>query len=117
MVAVGAASNACGTINPIKDVSRFVTYSLSRVYFILRNHLMCLQFFDIYVVYCLASIISIIRKVSAASGRRGGIERCLFFVDAVHYAPHHVLDVQDIGCDFCVCSPFKFFGPHTGINI
>ena len=32
MVAVGAASNACGTINPIKDVSRFVSYSLSRVY-------------------------------------------------------------------------------------
>ena len=69
------------------------------------------------MVYCFVSIISIIKKVSAASGRRAGIERCLFFVDAVHYAPHHVLDVQDIGCDFCVCSPFKFFGPHTGINI
>ena len=73
--------------------------------------------FHIHMVYCFVCIISIIRKVSAASGRRGGIERCLFFVDAVHYAPHHVLDVQDIGCDFCVCSPFKFFGPHTGINI
>ena len=34
MVAVGAASNACGTINPIKDVSRFVNHSLGRVYFI-----------------------------------------------------------------------------------
>ena len=81
------------------------------------NKLDLSSIFDIYVVYCFVSIISIIKKVSAASGRRAGIERCLFFVDAVHYAPHHVLDVQDIGCDFCVCSPFKFFGPHTGINI
>ena len=67
MVAVGAASNACGTINPIRDVSRFVTYSLSPVYFILRKLLDFYSIFDIYVVYCFVSIISIIKKVSAAS--------------------------------------------------
>ncbi len=38
----------------------------------------------------------------------------LVFVDAVHYAPHGVLDVQAIGCDFLAASAYKFFGPHTG---
>jgi cysteine desulfurase family protein (TIGR01976 family) len=37
------------------------------------------------------------------------------FVDAVHYAPHGLIDVQAIGCDFLACSAYKFFGPHTGI--
>jgi selenocysteine lyase/cysteine desulfurase len=37
------------------------------------------------------------------------------FVDAVHYGPHGPIDVQDIGCDFLVCSSYKFFGPHLGI--
>lgn len=36
------------------------------------------------------------------------------FVDAVHYAPHHLIDVQSLGCDFLVCSAYKFFGPHVG---
>ena len=36
-------------------------------------------------------------------------------VDAVHLAPHSLIDVQDIGCDFLLCSPYKFFGPHQGI--
>ena len=36
------------------------------------------------------------------------------YVDAVHYAPHGPLDVQAIGCDFLVCSAYKFFGPHLG---
>jgi cysteine desulfurase family protein (TIGR01976 family) len=39
----------------------------------------------------------------------------LVFVDAVQYAPHGVIDVQDIGCDFLVCSAYKFYGPHYGI--
>ena len=30
-------------------------------------------------------------------------------------APHIVTDVQAIGCDFLVCSAYKFFGPHQGI--
>lgn len=37
------------------------------------------------------------------------------FIDAVHYAPHHLVDVQQLGCDFLVCSAYKFFGPHVGI--
>lgn len=39
----------------------------------------------------------------------------LCYVDAVHYAPHRLIDVQDWNCDFLVCSAYKFFGPHTGI--
>src|SRR2546427_8508775 len=38
----------------------------------------------------------------------------LMFVDAVHYAPHGLIDVKAIDCDFLVCSPYKFFGPHMG---
>lgn len=36
-------------------------------------------------------------------------------LDAVHYAPHFAIDVQDIGCDFLLCSAYKFYGPHVGI--
>jgi hypothetical protein len=38
----------------------------------------------------------------------------LVYIDAVQYAPHGAIDVQDIGCDFLVCSSYKFFGPHAG---
>lgn len=38
-----------------------------------------------------------------------------FWVDAVHYAPHGVLDVEAIDCDFLVCSAYKFYGPHLGL--
>jgi cysteine desulfurase family protein (TIGR01976 family) len=37
------------------------------------------------------------------------------FLDAVHYAPHGPIDVQDWGCDYLACSAYKFFGPHVGI--
>ena len=37
------------------------------------------------------------------------------WVDAVHYAPHGPIDVQALGCDFLVCSAYKFFGPHAGV--
>lgn len=37
------------------------------------------------------------------------------YVDAVQYAPHGPIDVQKLGCDFLVCSAYKFFGPHAGI--
>lgn len=36
-------------------------------------------------------------------------------IDAVHYAPHLAIDVQEIGCDFLLCSAYKFYGPHVGI--
>ena len=67
IVAVGYASNAVGTINPI------------------------------------ARIAEMAHSVGA-----------WLWVDAVHYAPHGPIDVQALGCDFLVCSPYKFFGPHSG---
>jgi cysteine desulfurase family protein (TIGR01976 family) len=48
----------------------------------------------------------------AAMARAAG---ALTFVDAVHYAPHELLDVASIGCDFLACSAYKFYGPHVGI--
>jgi selenocysteine lyase/cysteine desulfurase len=66
-VAVGYASNAVGTINPVAEIT----------------------------------------KLAHAAG-------ALMFIDAVHYAPHGPIDVRALGCDFLVCSPYKFFGPHMG---
>jgi cysteine desulfurase family protein (TIGR01976 family) len=68
LVAIGAASNAVGTIN---DVARAVALA---------------------------------RGVGA-----------LTFVDAVHYTPHALVDVQALGCDFLACSSYKFYGPHLGV--
>jgi cysteine desulfurase family protein (TIGR01976 family) len=68
LVAIGAASNAVGTIN---DVARAV---------------------------------SLARGVGA-----------LTFVDAVHYVPHALTDVQALDCDFLACSAYKFYGPHVGV--
>lgn len=65
--------------------------------------------------------------VGCASNASGGINPvkricemahsvgALCYLDAVHYAPHRLLDVVEFGCDFLVCSAYKFFGPHTGI--
>ena len=68
LVAIGAASNALGTIN---DVAR-------------------------------------VAEMARAAG-------ALTFVDAVHYAPHALVDVRAIGCDFLACSAYKFYGPHVGV--
>jgi len=48
-----------------------------------------------------------ITKLAHAAG-------ALMFIDAVHYAPHGPIDVKSLDCDFLVCSPYKFFGPHMG---
>jgi cysteine desulfurase family protein (TIGR01976 family) len=55
-----------------------------------------------------------INRVKALSSlaRKAG---ALVYVDAVQFAPHGLIDVQDIGCDFLICSGYKFFGPHIGI--
>jgi cysteine desulfurase family protein (TIGR01976 family) len=68
LVAVGAASNALGTIND------------------------------------LARAVQLARRVGA-----------LIFVDAVHYAPHELVDVRALDCDFLACSAYKFYGPHIGV--
>jgi selenocysteine lyase/cysteine desulfurase len=39
----------------------------------------------------------------------------LAYIDAVHYAPHGLIDVAALDCDFLVCSTYKFFGPHMGV--
>lgn len=41
-------------------------------------------------------------------------ENCLFLLDAVHYAPHFSINVKELGCDFLLCSAYKFYGPHVG---
>lgn len=48
-----------------------------------------------------------ITKLAHAAG-------ALMFIDAVHYAPHGLIDVKALDCDFLICSPYKFFGPHMG---
>ncbi len=68
LVAIGAASNAIGTIN---DVAR-------------------------------------------ATALAHGVG-ALAFVDAVHYAPHALVDVRALGCDLLACSAYKFYGPHVGV--
>jgi cysteine desulfurase family protein (TIGR01976 family) len=37
------------------------------------------------------------------------------WIDAVQFAPHGPIDVQELDADFLVCSSYKFFGPHLGI--
>jgi cysteine desulfurase family protein (TIGR01976 family) len=68
LLAIGAASNAVGTINDVAEAAR----------------------------------------LAHAAG-------ALVFVDAVHYAPHVLVDVRALGCDFLACSAYKFYGPHVGI--
>lgn len=48
------------------------------------------------------------REMAHASGAK-------IFVDAVHFAPHGLIDVRDWNCDFLACSAYKFYGPHLGI--
>lgn len=52
--------------------------------------------------------VALARKISHKYG-------AWLLLDAVHYAPHFALDVQDLDCDFLLCSAYKFYGPHIGI--
>ncbi len=47
-----------------------------------------------------------------AKAREAG---ALVYVDSVQFAPHGLIDVAALGCDFLVCSSYKFFGPHMGV--
>ncbi len=55
--------------------------------------------------------ISDVTRACALARAAGGLS----FVDAVHYAPHALVDVRAIGCDFLACSAYKFYGPHVGV--
>ena len=50
-----------------------------------------------------------------AAARLAHAKGALVFVDAVHYAPHVLVDVKALGCDFLACSAYKFYGPHVGV--
>lgn len=67
------------------------------------------------VAFCAASNASggicPVKKLTQLAHQAGS----LVFVDAVHYAPHGPIDVQDWDCDFVACSTYKFFGPHLGV--
>tara|TARA_B100002019_G_scaffold253528_1_gene235128 strand:- start:9558 stop:10784 length:1227 start_codon:yes stop_codon:yes gene_type:complete len=49
-----------------------------------------------------------VKEITEIAHKKGA----MVFVDAVHYAPHRLIDVQNIDCDFLVTSVYKYFGPH-----
>ena len=55
--------------------------------------------------------ISDVKKACALAKENGSLS----FVDAVHYAAHELIDVQEMACDFLACSAYKFYGPHIGV--
>ena len=55
--------------------------------------------------------VSEVSRVAELARARGA----LVFVDAVHYAPHHPVDVAALGADLLACSAYKFYGPHVGV--
>jgi cysteine desulfurase family protein (TIGR01976 family) len=58
----------------------------------------------------LGTINDVARAVALARGAGARV-----FVDAVHYAPHALVDVRALDCDFLACSAYKFYGPHVGV--
>jgi cysteine desulfurase family protein (TIGR01976 family) len=50
-------------------------------------------------------------RIAAMARAKGA----LVFVDAVHYAPHVLVDVTELDCDFLALSAYKFYGPHIGV--
>ncbi len=61
-----------------------------------------------------SNVIGTINDVRTITARAKAVG-AFVFVDAVQYAPHGPIDVQSLGCDFLVCSAYKFYGPHYGI--
>jgi cysteine desulfurase family protein (TIGR01976 family) len=68
------------------------------------------------VAFCLASnavgTLTPAQEVTRLAHEAGA----LAWADAVAYAPHRRIDVEAIGCDVLLCSPYKFFGPHLGMS-
>ncbi|HEY3381923.1 MAG TPA: cysteine desulfurase-like protein [Vicinamibacterales bacterium] len=63
-----------------------------------------------YAANSVGTINDVCRVVQAAKS-----VGALTFIDAVQYAPHGSIDVQQLGCDLLACSAYKFFGPHVGV--
>lgn len=52
-----------------------------------------------------------VRRIADAAHAVGA----LVYVDGVHYAAHEPVDMEALGTDFFVCSPYKLLGPHCGV--
>jgi selenocysteine lyase/cysteine desulfurase len=68
------------------------------------------------VVACVAASNAVgtladVRRVAELAREAGALS----WIDAVHYAAHEPVDVQELGCDVLLCSPYKFCGPHLGL--
>lgn len=50
-----------------------------------------------------------------AAGALAHAAGALVYVDAVHYAPHSLVDVRALDCDFLGTSAYKYYGPHVGV--
>ena len=59
----------------------------------------------------LTGTINDVKSICAIARAAGALS----YIDGVQSAPHIATDVQDLNCDFFVCSAYKFFGPHQGI--
>ncbi len=59
--------------------------------------------------HAIGSIVDVaaVSKIAHAAGAE-------VFLDCVHYGPHGLIDVQEWGCDYLVCSGYKNFSPHMG---
>ena len=51
-------------------------------------------------------------KRFAAQAKAAG---AIVYLDAVQFAPHYAIDVQELGADIVVSSAYKWFGPHQGV--
>ena len=63
-----------------------------------------------YASNCTGTINDVTRF--CAEARAAGV---ISYIDAVQFAPHGLIDVAAVGCDFLVSSAYKWFGPHMGI--
>jgi len=68
------------------------------------------------VAFCLASNAVGTLTPALEISRLAHDAGALVWADAVAYAPHRRIDVQALGCDVLLCSPYKFFGPHLGMS-
>jgi len=52
--------------------------------------------------------------IKRSIGVRSDPPGALVLLDGAQSVPHQPIDVRALDCDFLVCSPYKFFGPHLG---